>query len=159
MAHPHGIAAALFPDAGKQRALLDDADLGAAEFAMMAALHRAAQLRGQQLLAIADGEHRHSRVENALRRARRAVLGDGAGAAGEDHRLGADFGEGALGALEGRDLAIDARLAHAPRDELRHLRAEIDDQQLVVAIGDVVVEALSGGHAGLSCVGAVSGSD
>ena len=107
----------------------------------MAALDSAAELRGQQLLAVADGEHGDAGVENALRRARRAGLGDGAGAAGEDHRLGADLGEGALGALEWRDLAIDAGLAHAPRDELRHLRAEIDDQQLVVAIGDVVAEA------------------
>ena len=83
----------------------------------------------------------------ALRRARRALVGHRARPAGEDHRLGADLGEGALGALERRDLAIDARLAHAPRDELRHLRAEIDDQHLVVAIGDVVVEGVGrGGH-------------
>ncbi len=33
-----------------------------------------------------------------------------------------------LGGLEGDDLAEDIRLAHAPRDELRPLRAEIDDE-------------------------------
>ena len=49
--------------------------------------------------------------------------------------------------LERRDFAIDARLAHAPRDQLRHLRAEIDDQHLVMAIGDVVMEGVGrGGH-------------
>ena len=32
------------------------------------------------------------------------------------------------GLVERHDLAIDARLAHAPRDELRHLAAEIDDE-------------------------------
>src|SRR5436305_339907 len=33
-----------------------------------------------------------------------------------------------LGRIERRDLAIDARLAHAPRDQLRHLAAEVDDE-------------------------------
>ena len=30
--------------------------------------------------------------------------------------------------IERRDLAIDARLAHAPRDQLGHLAAEVDDE-------------------------------
>ncbi len=34
--------------------------------------------------------------------------------------------------LKRHDLAIDPLLAHAPRDQLRHLRAEIDDENLVV---------------------------
>ena len=38
-----------------------------------------------------------------------------------------------FGLLERHDLAIDALLAHAPRDQLRHLRAEIDDQNFVVS--------------------------
>ena len=33
-----------------------------------------------------------------------------------------------LGFVERHDLRIDARLAHAPRDELRDLTAEIDDE-------------------------------
>ena len=36
--------------------------------------------------------------------------------------------------LERHDLAIDALLAHAPRDQLGHLRAEIDDEDLVVQV-------------------------
>ena len=40
--------------------------------------------------------------------------------------------EGLLGRLERHDLGIDALLAHAPRDQLRHLAAEIDDEDLVV---------------------------
>ena len=46
--------------------------------------------------------------------------------------LGLSVAKARVRALERRDLAIDARLAHPPGDELRHLRAEIDDQQLVV---------------------------
>jgi hypothetical protein len=34
--------------------------------------------------------------------------------------------------VEGHNLRIDALLAHAPRDELRHLRAEIDDKDFFV---------------------------
>ena len=147
MAHPDGKAAALLPHAVEQRAVLQRRHLGAAEFAMMTAFDLAAELGRHRLLAVADAEHRHAGVENALRRAGRALVRDRARPAGEDHRLGADLGEGALGGLERRDLAIDARLAHAPRDELRHLRAEIDDQHLVVAIGDVVMEGVGrGGH-------------
>ena len=36
--------------------------------------------------------------------------------------------EGLLGGLERNDLGIDAGLAHAPRDQLRDLAAEIDDE-------------------------------
>ena len=49
--------------------------------------------------------------------------------------LGASAPERGLGVLKRNDLAIDAGLAHAPRDQLRHLAAEIDDQQLVVLGG------------------------
>ena len=37
-----------------------------------------------------------------------------------------------FGLLERHDLAIDTLLAHPPRDELGDLRAEIDDENLVV---------------------------
>jgi hypothetical protein len=47
-----------------------------------------------------------------------------------------------FGVLDGRDLAIDARLADAPRDQLRHLRSEIDDQNLVVMQGNGVMERI-----------------
>ena len=42
--------------------------------------------------------------------------------------LGLEALEGGFGALEGMDLAVDARFAHAARDELGHLAAEIDDE-------------------------------
>src|SRR5262249_31371137 len=40
--------------------------------------------------------------------------------------------ERGFGLLVGHDLAINLLLAHAPRNELRHLRAEVDDQDFVV---------------------------
>ena len=38
------------------------------------------------------------------------------------------------------DLAIDASLPHAPGDQLRHLRAEVDDEDEVVAHAPDVAE-------------------
>src|SRR6476660_8323507 len=52
--------------------------------------------------------------------------------AGEDHRFRLHFPEGGFGLLERHDLGIDALLAHAARDQLRHLTAEIDNQNLVM---------------------------
>src|SRR6202011_4752530 len=40
--------------------------------------------------------------------------------------------EGGFGFVERDDFGIDAVLAHAPRDQLRHLGAEIDDEDFVV---------------------------
>ena len=41
---------------------------------------------------------------------------------------------------EGHDLAVDPLLPHPAGDELRHLRAEVDDQHLVVLLEDLVVD-------------------
>ena len=143
VAHPDDVPLALAPDALEQRARRADLDFRAAEFAVMAALDAAAELLGHRHLAVADAQHRHARIEDRLRRARAALVGHRGGAAGEDHRLRLHLGEGALGALERRDLAIDPGLAHPPRDQLRHLAAEIDDQQLVVAAGASDMSGLS----------------
>ena len=108
---------------------------------MMPGLDLAAELLREQLLAVADGQHGNARVEDVLRRARRPLVRDRARAAGKDHRLRRNLRKGLLRALKRRDLAIDARLAHAPRDELRDLRAEVDDEHLIVTLGDVVGES------------------
>src|SRR3954467_6352243 len=65
-------------------------------------------------------------------------------AAREDHGLGLHLAEGLLGLLKRHDLAIDLLFAHASRDELRHLRPEIDDQKLVVH-GNAIWRAVSVG--------------
>jgi hypothetical protein len=110
-------------------------DIGAAEFAVMAALDGAAELGGHGHLAVADAEHRHAGIEDRLRRARRAGLMHRFRAAGQDHRLRLHLKECGFRLLERHDLGIDALLAHPPRDQLRHLTAEIDDQNLVMRRG------------------------
>jgi hypothetical protein len=108
-----------------------DVEEGAAELAVVAALDLATELRAHHLLAIADAENRDAGLEDSLRRARAAGLGGGSRPAGQDHRLRLHAAEGVFGRLEGDDLGIDAGFAHATRDELRHLAAEIDDEDCV----------------------------
>ena len=128
MVHPHRLAVADGCRGRRAAAILFDPDVAAAEFAVMAAFDLAAELLGHRHLAVADAEHRHARVEHRLRRARRAGLHHAGGAAGEDDRLRLVRGERGFGFVERHDLAIDAGFAHAARDELGHLRAEIDDE-------------------------------
>ena len=115
----------------EQRRIVDDLELGAAELAGVPAFDLAAEGRHHGLLAIADAEHRHAGVENGLRRLRRARLMHAGRAARQDDGLGQAGCKRRFGLVEGHDLRIDARLAHAPRDQLGVLRAEIDDQHLV----------------------------
>ena len=70
-----------------------------------------------------------------MSKARRSVAAAG-GRAGENDALGLHPREGSLGLSEGGDLGIDAGLAHAARDQLGHLRPEIDDEdRFGVAVG------------------------
>ena len=107
--------------------LLRDENIGAAELAVMAGLDLAAELFAHRHLAIADAEHRHAELEHLLRRARRVGFGNAGRTTGEDDRPGRARRERGFGLVVRHDLAIDARLTHAPRDELGNLRAEIDD--------------------------------
>ncbi len=133
VAHPHRIALADFPDAFGQQRRLRHLDFGAAEFAVMAGFDLAAELLRHGLLAVADAEHRHAGLIDRRRCERRILVEHGSRAAGENHALRLHLAQRRFGFLERHDLAIDALLAHAPRDQLRHLRAEIDDQNLVVS--------------------------
>ena len=60
-----------------------------------------------------------------------AVVGDGFRAAGEDDAARAESADGGVTGVPREDLAIDADLAHAPRDQLRVLGAEVEDQDPV----------------------------
>ena len=100
VAHPDLMAPADRPDPVEERALRHDLEIGAAEFAVVAGLDLAAELLGHKLLAVADGQNRNARLEDRLRRARRASIRDRAGPAREDHGLGSRLGEGFRGPLE-----------------------------------------------------------
>ena len=62
----------------------------------------AAQLLRHGLHAVADAEHRHAELEHRLRRARRLLVGDGLGAAGEDDALGLPLADVVVRESQGR---------------------------------------------------------
>ena len=142
MAHPDDVLALVFPDAGEEPRGRDDVEVGAAELAMVAALDLAAELLGHGHLAVADAEHGQAALEHCLRRAGRADVGDRGRAAGEDHAFRAEGRESFFGEVERRDLAIDAGFAHAARDQLRHLRPEVDDEDAVVVLGSAHAQSV-----------------
>ena len=108
------------------------AHLGIAEFAHLAGLDLAAQLPRHGLHAVADAQHRHAQIEHRLRRARRRVFGHRHVAAGQDHAAGAEFAHELVADVVGMDFAVDPRFAHAARDQLRVLRAEVEDENFLV---------------------------
>jgi hypothetical protein len=128
VAHPYGVAVALFPHTGKQRAVVLDLEFGAAEFAVVAGFDRAAELRHHGLLAIADAEHGELRLEHPVGRARGAHLGHAGGAAGKDHGFRLQPLQCAGRVVERYDLGIDPVLAHPAGDQLSDLAAEVDDE-------------------------------
>src|SRR5262249_28323706 len=116
----------------EQFAVRGDLDLGAAEFAVVTAFDLAAELLRHRLLAVADAEHRHAGLIDRHRGERRAFFVHRRRPTGEDDGLGLQLAAGGLGLLVGHEPAIGPLLARAPRDELRPLRAEVDDQDFVV---------------------------
>ncbi len=118
-------------DVAQQRGVAARADLGVAEFAHLARHHLATELGRHRVHAVADAEHRHAELEHGLRRGRRARGGHRFGAAGEDDAVRLEGAHGGIGHVPGMDFAVDAEFADAPGDELRVLRAEVDDQDAV----------------------------
>jgi hypothetical protein len=134
MAHPDIQArrrTGMVLEAVEQGAFGADLDLRSAELAVVAGLDLAAQLHRHRLHAIADAQQRHARVEDGLRCARRAGLDRRFRAAGEDDALRREGRDRGWIVVPGPDLAVDAEFAHPARDQLRVLRAEVEDEDLV----------------------------
>ena len=129
MAHPDRMLFADAPGGVEQLARRFHLDIGAAEFAVMAALDLAAELGGHRHLAVADAEHGNAGIEDRLRRARRTCFMHRFRATGEDHGFRLHLAEGGFGLLERDDFGINALLADAAGDQLRDLAAEIDNQK------------------------------
>ncbi len=107
-------------------------DLGIAELAHLRTLDLAAELLGHRLHAVADPEHRDAEVPDRPRRTRRRGLVHRGGSAGEDDPARRELADEAVGDVVGMKLAVDVLLAHPARDQLRVLRAEVEDQDAVV---------------------------
>ena len=131
MAHPHLMAFALCPDAVEQRAVITNLEKGASELSVVRRLDAAAELVTHHLFAIADTENRQPESKDLVRRARALALQDAGRSARQDNASQSVPIQRGLCRLKGHDLGIHAGLADPPRNELGHLGAEVDDENLV----------------------------
>ncbi len=104
-----------------------------AELTRMAAFNLAAQLLRHGLHAVADAEHRHAELEHGRRRLVGRLLVGRHVAAREDHADGLEGAHELVANVGGMHFAVNAGLAHTPRDQLRHLRTEIENQDGLVS--------------------------
>src|SRR5439155_4422080 len=96
-----------------------------------AGLDFTAELVREQLHAVADAEDGFTRVQHVAWHQRRAGRVHAGGAAGQDEAPGPQRPHALLGRIVRDQLAIHMVLAHAPRNELAVLRAEVDDRDRV----------------------------
>src|SRR6185295_15633033 len=106
-------------------------DLGSSVLAMGTRLDLPAQEQRHSLHPVADTEHGYARLQQRGRRQRRTLVVDAVRAPGEDDGL---VREDPVERGRGREyLGVDPRLADAASDQLRELRAVVDDRNLVHA--------------------------
>src|SRR6185312_2640479 len=129
--HPHVLRRVVRLEPAEQARMRSRLDPGVAEFASVAAFHRAPELHGHRLQAVADAQQRHAEIEDSLRDARRARRDRGFRTAGKDDPLRRKLRDLLRRVVPGPDLAIHADLAHPSRDQLRVLRTEVEDEDLV----------------------------
>jgi hypothetical protein len=120
------------------------AEGGLAELAG-SAVDAAAETLRHQVHAVADAERRHAELEHAGVDLRRPVHVHGRRPAGQDQRDRVPAtnlrGRGAMR----HELRVDARLAHAARDQLRVLTAEVEHEHGPLLRERVQPDDLSGG--------------
>ena len=131
VAHPHLLTRAHRPDPVEERTGLDDLEKRTPEFALGRGLDGTAKRRTHRLLAVADAEQRDAERVDAFIRARCLRLRERSRAARKDDALGRKARNLFRRRGKGADLAVDPGLAHAAGDQLGHLRAEIEDQDLL----------------------------
>ena len=124
VAHPDRLLAV---DAGEQRVVGGDADVGRAVLAVVERDDVAAELVGHQLGAVADAEDGDPAGPDGRIRPRGARVVDRVRAARQDDRARAAALELVEGRVERQQLRVDVELAHAAGDELGELAAEVED--------------------------------
>ena len=142
VAHPdleHAVAVFALEifDAFKKTGVVVGAHFGVAEFALGARLDLAAELLGHRLHAVADAEDGNARGEDGFAR---LVVRFFIGAhvrAREDDALRVERADEVGGDVVGVNFAVNVGFAHATGDELRHLAAEVENENAVVRHGCV----------------------
>ena len=88
----------------------------------------AAESLRHQLVAVADAEHRNTEVEDRRVNLRASRLVDARRTTRKDDARGVPRSQFCRRQIVRDDLGIDVRLTYAPGDELRVLRAQVDDE-------------------------------
>jgi hypothetical protein len=122
--HPHGLLAR---QVAEELALLGE-QVRLPELGRTRSLDAPAEVERHQLRAVADAEGGDAGLEDAVVDAGRAVGVDGRGAAGEDDRVRVARADRVRRHAVRHELGVHPRLAHAARDQLRVLAAEVDDE-------------------------------
>ena len=103
-------------------------ELGLSELGRARALDRAAEVARHELHAVADAERRDPELEDPRVEIGRALCVHRRRPAGEDQRGRVARRDLGGGQPVPDELRVHARLAHAPRDQLAVLAAEVDDE-------------------------------
>ena len=137
MAHPHVEVLAL-AHLAERSDWFEDLEARVPVLAVRGPIDGPAQQLGHELQPVADAQDGDSHLEHRAVHQRRAGLLHAEGAAGEDDPVRRESADLLDGHRAGMDLAVDVQLAHAPGDELRVLRSEVEDEDLLcVQVGHV----------------------
>ena len=94
--------------------------------------------------AIANAKNRNASLKNLLWRARGRRISNRTRSSRENDSLWSYESERLFSILERGNFTIDARFTHPTRDQLRDLRAKIDNQDLIMSVGNIMVEGFCG---------------
>ncbi len=135
--HPHVEHAVTFGglvvlDIAQQLGMAARAHAGVTEFALADVFDLAAELLGDRLHAVADAENRQAELEQPGRNFRTIAIQGRFRAAREYESTRAEITDLRELRIPGVNFAVNPGFAHAARDQLRVLRAEIEDQDPVV---------------------------
>ncbi len=133
VAHPHieetvSVGVGVVLDVAEECGVTVRAHLRVPELAHLAGLDHPTQLRRHRLHAVTDAQYRHPRGPHGGRGPRRVAFGHAVRAARQDDASRRKFANERVVHVERVDLAIDVQLAQPARDELRVLRAKVENQ-------------------------------
>ena len=140
VAHPHALRFANTRQAFKEQVLRFDGQICAAKFFFLGRLNRPAKLRAHGLLPVTYAEYRQTARKHAFIRARATNARHAIGATREYNRFGVvGINHRLISAVIRMHFAVNPALAHAPRNELGHLRAKVDNQEaFMLGVGHVI---------------------
>ena len=133
----HDLVAVAHPDlrrlrqAFPQRGISSQRQFGRAVFTGLGTGKLSAEAVSHKLHAVADAEHRHTEFEQPLIQGRSILAADAGRSAGKDDGLRLHSSHVRRFHVAGMNFRINAGFAHAAGNELRHLRAVVDDNDLV----------------------------